>query len=186
MDPLSLIQIAAPLASLLGEGVASLFSDDAADQKKAGLVAQVVVDAASKIAGAPVTADNVEAFAARMNAAPTELLEFSRSVNGAILDLMKLDNEDRASARTQTIELAKAGSRIAWGAPVVSLVVLLTFGLVLFLVLTKSIPPGQETTVSLMLGALQTMAVSVVAYWVGSTAGSRAKDDLIRSSLGTR
>ena len=38
---------------------------------------------------------------------------------------------DVAGARAQTVALAKAGSEIAWVAPVVSLVVLGTFGVVM-------------------------------------------------------
>ncbi len=36
------------------------------------------------------------------------------------------------------------------------------------------------TDASLMLGALTTMATAVVSYWVGSSAGSAAKDKLLR------
>jgi len=93
--------------------------------------------------------------------------------------LLRLDNEDRADARAQTVQLAQAGSRISWGAPVVSTIVLVTFGIVLYRVLSQ--PTGAiDQNATLMLGALTTMASAVVSYWVGSSAGSAAKDKLLR------
>ncbi len=42
---------------------------------------------------------------------------------------------------------------------------LIASGNVVQLVLTQSIPPGREPTVSIMLGALTAMATSVVGNW---------------------
>lgn len=86
---------------------------------------------------------------------------------------------DVEGARNQTVTLAQAHSPLAWGAPIISVLVLGTFGLVLWMVLSKSIPPGQENLVYLMLGTLSTMASAVVGYWVGSSAGSAQKADLL-------
>ncbi len=169
------------LLPLLGDAVSSLFggSDKPAGQV-ASTVATAAVNVASQLLGSPVTDEaSAKQAVAALQADPEKLAAFQRVVGEQVLRALALDNDDRASARTQTVELAKTGSRIAWGAPVVSLVVLGTFGVVLALVLTKSIPPGQETTVSLMLGALTTMATAVVSYWVGSSAGSAAKDKLL-------
>ena len=87
--------------------------------------------------------------------------------------------EDVSSARAQTTDLAKLGSAIAWGAPLVSVVVLATFFWVLEIVLSQKIPQGQENLVYIMLGALTTMATGVVGYWVGSTAGSSHKNEML-------
>ena len=82
---------------------------------------------------------------------------------------------DVAGARTQTVQLAQARSLVAWGAPVVSGVVLVTFGVVMALALTRSLPAGSETVLNMLLGTLAAMATSVVSYWVGSSAGSARK-----------
>ncbi|NUB25272.1 hypothetical protein [Azospirillum brasilense] len=66
------------------------------------------------------------------------------------------------------------------GASVVSVIMLIASGNVVQLVLTQSIPPGREPTVSIMLGALTAMATSVVGNWVGSGVGSAAKDKPLR------
>jgi hypothetical protein len=66
-----------------------------------------------------------------------------------------------------------------WGAPVVSLAVLATFGLVMLAVMVRALPAGSETIVNMLLGTLAAMATSVVSYWVGSSAGSASKTDLL-------
>ncbi len=65
----------------------------------------------------------------------------------------------------------------AWSAPVISAVVLLTFGSVMILVLTLGVPAGNETIANMLLGTLAAMATSVVSYWVGSSAGSARKEE---------
>ncbi len=88
---------------------------------------------------------------------------------------------DVASARATTVQLAQAGSSIAWGAPVVSVVVLVTFGGVVAMTLTRAMPAGAETVLNVLLGTLGAMATSVVGYWVGSSAGSARKDARLAS-----
>ena len=84
---------------------------------------------------------------------------------------------DVAGARAQTLALVQSGSALSWGAPVVSVVVLVTFGLVVSLVLFRTPPAGSEVVLNVLLGTLGAMATSVVAYWVGSSVGSVRKDD---------
>ena len=83
---------------------------------------------------------------------------------------------DVAGARAMAVHLAQSGGPMAWGAPVMSLVVLATFGTVVGLVLLHAIPPGSETVLNVLLGTLGAMATNVVGYWVGSSAGSARKD----------
>ena len=85
-----------------------------------------------------------------------------------------------ANARATTVDLAGKGSAIAWGAPVVSLVVLVTFGLVVALALLRPLPVGSEAILNVLLGVLARDGDHVVGYWVGSSAGSAAKTDLLR------
>lgn len=61
----------------------------------------------------------------------------------------------------------------------VSIIVLLTFLAALGLVLTKSLPAGSEQIANVMLGYLGAMATGVVSYWVGSSAGSAKKTELL-------
>lgn len=169
--------IIAALAPVLLPDVVKFVLGEGEGAQKVGEAAVAITEQVTgfKIDDVPVAA----AAASALQSDPAKLAEFYRMQGEQLIALLRLDNEDRASARSQTVDLARAGSRIAWGAPVVSLLVLVTFGLVLGLVLTRSIPEGQETTVSIMLGALTTMATAVVSYWVGSSAGSAAKDKLL-------
>jgi predicted Na+-dependent transporter len=63
------------------------------------------------------------------------------------------------------------------GAIAVSIIVTVSFGLVLTLYLTRAagVPPSDTLTV--MLGVLAKSAGDVVGYWLGSSSGSHAKDD---------
>ncbi len=83
---------------------------------------------------------------------------------------------DVANARAMALQLAQSGSAMAWGAPVISVVVLATFGVVMGLVLLHAVPPGSETVLNVLLGTLAAMATNVVGYWVGSSVGSARKD----------
>jgi hypothetical protein len=87
--------------------------------------------------------------------------------------------KDVQDARAQTVSLAKAGSAVQWAPALVSLVVLATFGTVMWAALTRALPSGSETILNMLLGTLAAMASSVVSYWVGSSAGSAIKSDLL-------
>jgi hypothetical protein len=176
-----LLAAAAPLAQLAGEEIAKLIAgDDPATAEKGAAVANALVSAAGIVAAVPVTAANAPAVAEQLAADPEKLAAFRKALGDQLVALLTLDNQDRADARQQTVELARAGSRIAWGAPVVSLVVLGTFGVVLHKVLSTPAGTSIDPNAAIMLGALTTMATAVVAYWVGSSAGSAAKDRLLR------
>lgn len=100
----------------------------------------------------------------------------------ADLAAMQAQFADVASARSQTLSLMQAHSSIAWGAPIVSAVVLVVFGTMLGIILFKALPPGSEALANVMLGSLAGMATNVAGYWIGSSAGSRAKDNTIASA----
>ncbi len=100
----------------------------------------------------------------------------------ADLDALKAQIGDVQNARAQTVALAQAKSAVAWAPPIVSIVVLATFGLVMWAALTRALPAGSETILNMLLGTLAAMATSVVGYWVGSSAGSERKTDLLYNS----
>ncbi|MBP2232457.1 hypothetical protein J2847_005786 [Azospirillum agricola] len=177
-----LLAAAAPLAQLAGEEIAKLIGgDDPATSAKGAAVAKALVTAAGTVAGVPITRpEDIAPLASMIAEDPTKLAEFRKAVGDQLIALLTLDNDDRAGARGQTVELAKAGSHIAWGAPVVSVVVMSVFGAVLYKVLSTPAGTSIDPNAAIMLGALTTMATAVVSYWVGSSAGSAAKDKLLR------
>lgn len=100
----------------------------------------------------------------------------AESQRAADLAEMRAAIEDTASARAQTVALAQSHSPVAYGAAVVSIVVLLMFAIMAVLVATRALPGDNNTLVTGILVSLQTMAAGVVSYWTGSSIGSVRKD----------
>ncbi|MBV8096918.1 MAG: hypothetical protein JO110_27485 [Acetobacteraceae bacterium] len=94
------------------------------------------------------------------------------------IETMKAALADTANARAETEALVKAGSPIAWGAPIVSAIVLLTFAAVLIVDLVSQ-NKDNVALFNVALGTVGTMATAVVTYWVGSSAGSQHKTALL-------
>lgn len=90
---------------------------------------------------------------------------------------------DIANARSTTVQLAQTGSPMAWGAAVVSIIVLGTFAAVMTLTLFRALPQNAEPVLNVLLGTLSAMATSVVSYWVGSSVGSARKDDRLNEMI---
>jgi len=64
---------------------------------------------------------------------------------------------------------------------IVSIIVLAGFSVVTFLAMKPELAGVKESIVLYLLGAWQTMAAGVVAYWLGSSSSSKQKDDTIAS-----
>ncbi|HET8638262.1 MAG TPA: hypothetical protein VFL96_15535 [Acidobacteriaceae bacterium] len=111
-------------------------------------------------------------------AAEAEANRAAEARQAAALEEFKAQLADAANARAQTIALAQAGSKIAWGAPVVSVFVLSIFAVALWEVFR--IPPGEASATQIgMVETLKVVSVAVVSYWVGSSRGSAVKDERI-------
>ena len=91
---------------------------------------------------------------------------------------LELRLSDVQNARAQTIQLVQAGSPLAWGSPVVSVIVVLGFLGALFMFMVRPIPldNSQSTLLNILLGTLGAAFTQVVNYYLGSSAGSAAKD----------
>ena len=180
-----------PLAIQIAPAIAKwLFGSDSAT------VVQQVANVVTQVTGvvAPHTDDGIAAVEAVLQGKPELALqiqvqlakiaadremEADRTAEAARkeeLESLLAQISDTNSARRQTIALAQAGSKIAYGAPVVSALVLITFAIVMTLAFSRSLPAGSETILNMLLGSLAAMATSVVSYWVGSSAGSARKD----------
>ena len=180
-----------PLAIQIAPTIAKwLFGSDSEKivQQVASVVTQVtgvsaphtdegVAAAEAVLQGKPELAIQIQVqlakIAADQEAEADRAAEASRK---AELDSLIAQIADTDGARRQTIALAQAGSKIAYGAPLVSALVLITFAVVMTLAFTRSLPSGSETVLTMLLGSLAAMATSVVSYWVGSSAGSARKD----------
>ncbi len=94
--------------------------------------------------------------------------------------------ENTQGARGSLIDLVRVGSPIAWGAPVVSVIVTAGFFLFLIILMIGGInTTGNNQTVNnivnIAVGALATAFATVVNFWLGSSQGSRSKDDTVKT-----
>lgn len=173
--------MALPLAALLPiltTLAPSLVRHVAGDQ--AGQVAQQAAQVVQAVAGTDDPAQ-IAAVLADPTKAAEMTLALARVENDAAVAQQRAILADLASARAHTVELARAGSPIAYGSVVVSVLVLIAFGATVWSALYNPVPEGSKELLLMLLGNLATMAAAVVAYWVGSSAGSARKDEVLRA-----
>lgn len=156
---------------------------------KAGAVAKNLGAAATTIFG---TEDAAQVKAQigldpdKANAFRLEVLritaEQEKAIREAELQEVMARLVDVQNARQQTVALAQAGSPIAWGPVVISVVMLVLSGAVV--ALPRLLPEaGQymsETDKSMLLVAAIGWVAIVGNYWLGSSAGSQQKNALIQ------
>ena len=137
--------------------------------------AQKVVDIASKVL--PGTPPDQLAEALKAN--PDKLIEFQKAVmaeNTAVTAAVLADIQD---ARGVMTKLAGMGSSLAWGAAIVSALVMGANILTAYFVFTTTIPKGQGDLAYLIVGQVLGMGTTVVAFWLGSSMSSVQKTDVI-------
>ncbi|MBX9944914.1 MAG: YgzB family protein [Reyranella sp.] len=153
------------------------------------------VDTVTGIAREVLGTDDPQAIEAAIARDPQAALQFKIALIQAEAEARRGEREeimaylhDVQSAREQTTRLAETRSPIAYGAVVVSLLVLAGFGIMLALLFTRTVPPEQKDIAFMLLGSLSGMASAVVSYWVGSSRGSDAKNAMIAqiTAKGTR
>ena len=126
-----------------------------------------------------------ELLQAAKTATPEQLLalknaeqDFAIKMRELDIDLELISNEDRNNARNREIKTKDITPKILAGG--------ITFGYfgVLFYMLTHGLPTtGGSEAMLVMLGTLGTAWGGVVAYYFGSSAGSREKTDQLNQVL---
>jgi hypothetical protein len=183
-----------PLIGLAASFVPDLIRLIAGD--KAGTVAQAVTQTVATVAG---TSDPVQALKT-IQADSTAALELRTRLAEIAVDAQKAQDQetdrqrqdqlstfqatlsDIHDARGSLVALAQGHSGIAWGAPVVSLIVTGGFFVILaLLVFYNRLVGGEPGTmaaqiINISVGTLATGFATVVNFWLGSSQGSRAKD----------
>jgi hypothetical protein len=168
-----------PLALTLAPEIARWLSGDTADQTAASVTQAVqTITGTSDPDAAAAVLQRDPATGSRLRVQLAQIAaDQERAARTADLNVLTTKLGDAANARNQTIALSGQKSAIAWSAPIISGLVLMTFTAVMTLVLTHGVPTGSETAANMLLGTLAAMATSVVSYWVGSSAGSARKDE---------
>lgn len=175
MDKLiaTLAKVGAPaLATLIGGPV--------------GTIAAAAVGALAEALGTEANPERVaDAIEARPDA-PAIVREVEATRAPELQQDLEAILRDRQGARDQTLSLVREGSPIQWGAPVVSTIVLLGFALLSYLAMKPETAGVQKDVVMILLGAWSSLASGVVAYWVGSSAGSASKDVALKQIAARR
>jgi ABC-type multidrug transport system fused ATPase/permease subunit len=166
-----------------------LFGDKAAETKAAVAQAVELATGASDPAAQGFVLERDPEAAGRLREALAGIAAARQAAHEqAQLDTFRAQLADVANARSQTLSLAASHSILAWGAPVVSVITLLSYGVIailaVWLTAHSDLPPNAVAILSLVLGAASSMAAGVVAFWTGSSAGSQAKSDTIAKLAG--
>lgn len=126
-----------------------------------------------------------ELLQAAERATPEQLLALKKAENDFAIQMRELDidleriaNDDRNSARNREVKTKDWTPRI-----LAALITLGYFG-ALFYMLSNGLPQhGGSEAMLVMLGTLGTAWGGVVAYYFGSSAGSREKNDTITQMM---
>ena len=147
----------------------------------AGMATRAISEA---LLGKPDATED-ELVQAAANASPDQLLalkqaenEFTVKMRELDIDLERLANEDRDSARSREVQTKDWTPRV--------LAPLVTGGYfgVLFYMLTQGLPTtGGSEAMLVMLGTLGTAWGGIMAYYFGSSAGSKAKDEAMHNMM---
>lgn len=154
---------------------------------KAGEIASTVSSTVASVIGtddpiAVAAALNDPAKAADLRIRLAEIAsQADAAQHAARLEEMKVVVGDIQNARSTMVKLAEAGSSISWGAPVVSIVIVVGF-FISFAILAFGSPvtdANSAAMLNILTGAIGAGFTAVVGYWLGSSAGSARKDALL-------
>lgn len=169
--------------SNLGDGVAAIAPTIAS--AFGGPLAGLAVTSLEKALGVDpgASASDPKGFQAKLQAAlatPEQVLALKQADNAFKefcaqneLQLVRADNDDRASARV------RQDSMRDWTPTVLALLVTAGFFSMLATMAFRDLPIANKDMLNVMLGSLGAAWVAVVSYYFGSSAGSRAKDQAL-------
>ena len=161
---------------------------------KAGSVATDVASAVQKITGTsdpvaakqkldtdPTAAANLQIQLAQIALAASKVQSDAQNQQQqATLNELKQLLADVQSARTTEVDLAKDQSPIAWIPPAVSLLVMVGFYVLLWILIRDSVGANGDLSknqlINICIGALVAAFSTVVNFWLGSSKGSEDKD----------
>lgn len=177
-----------PLLGLAAEFVPGLISAVAGD--RAGKVAGQIAGAAKAVFGT----DDEDKIRAAIAADPNLALQFQMRLVEVELEFRRIEKEelqavllDIANARAQTVELARAGSWLAFMPAAISFALLALAAYVIRMVFNGDYAPEQRDLVNIIVGGVAIGGIVQVAnYWLGSTGANRAKDQSLAAALSAK
>lgn len=131
------------------------------------------------------TATEDQIAAAVQSASPDQLLalkqadqEFKVQMKTLDVDIERIHQQDRDSARTRE---AKTGD--TWTPRLLAISITLGFFGILAFMVTHSLPETGRDALLVMLGSLGTAFAGVIAYYFGSSSGSKSKDAAMHAAM---
>lgn len=107
---------------------------------------------------------------------PEQKLEFTKMQYEFETEWLKIDMQDRASARSRETDFVKSTGHIDWMMTITGSLILMSFIGLLYVITFKEIPAKNEHLVINAIGVIEGLVGLVVGYYYGSSAGSRIKD----------
>lgn len=153
------------------------------------VLGQVAGKVLAEALGVPPTPEAVNtAITTGDPATVTAALSAADAKMQAEVEKLRLELADVQNARSTTVDLAKASSSIAWGAPVISVVIVIGFFTVMSMLFIVKIDltAGSVTLLNVLFGALIPAFGQVCNYWLGSSAGSNDKSAQLAVIAGSK
>ncbi|RFB80384.1 hypothetical protein [Methylovirgula sp. 4M-Z18] len=147
----------------------------------AGALVPIALNALATALGTSPTADAINAA---INANPTAAADAVKQAEAASATAVQAEQQrlaDIENARATMAQLAATGSRISWGAPVISVLVVAGFVGLSVAMLFRAVPDSGVANV--LFGALAGGFGTVLNFWLGSSSGSAQKSSDISSVL---
>lgn len=153
----------------------------------AAITGQVTEDAqAAAIVISPDMAQKFHVEALKIAQSIDEQKELTRraEIQAAVKDFQTA-TADTANARATSAQYAQMGSKLQWVAPVVSIVATVGFFFAFaVLILTHGEMDANRTAmINILIGGLGTGYTTVLAFWLGSSAGSARKTEMQYNSV---
>ena len=160
-----------PLAlNLAGEFVPDLIGGLAG--KNAKKIAEKVVGTAEQLTGEKIeTEADVQKVVQIIKSDAQLQTELKMQLSQERLETARIHSQDRMSART----MAQKTTLHAVAVCVISVLVVLGFGTMLWLVLANPLPEGNSEIVYILLGTLSAGFSTVLTFWLGSSRSSQDK-----------
>lgn len=168
------------IKALLGIGASTLGSLVSAP------VATVVTAVVGAIADTLKVDATPEAITKEISSNPEAAIKIKQLESdkaASFVDELNARLRDVQDARATNLNLVREGSSIAWGSPVVSILVVALFAISLMVFLTKPIQfsEAQSALLNITIGTLTAAFTQVVNYWLGSSHGSASKDAALKN-----
>jgi hypothetical protein len=103
-------------------------------------------------------------------------LEFEKLLQDHEKEMYALDTEDRHSARTREVELAKVVGHSDYMVWFLAIALMISFGFIVWHLIRDGVPNENRELVTNIVGIIEGLLISIYSYYFGSSMGSRLKD----------